>query len=158
MSKVKVGVAGYGVIGNRLAGGVALQEDMELVGVADVAPTLPVRALKERGMPFKLFAAVDGAEKALGEAPVRSSHSWFRLPVDRVFSSRGFGTVITGTAWSGAVRVGDRLHILPEGREVRVRKVEVFHDEVEEARAGQEIEQAQQRDHKFVTEFLIEQE
>ncbi|MDJ0498550.1 MAG: type II glyceraldehyde-3-phosphate dehydrogenase, partial [Acidimicrobiia bacterium] len=50
MSKVKVGVAGYGVIGNRLAAGVALQEDMELVGVADVAPTLPVRALKERGM------------------------------------------------------------------------------------------------------------
>ena len=64
MSKVKVGVAGYGVIGNRLAAGVAKQEDMELVGVADVAPTLPVRALKERGMPFKLFTAYDGAEVA----------------------------------------------------------------------------------------------
>lgn len=70
MSKVKVGVAGYGVIGNRLAAGVALQEDMELVGVADVAPTLPVRALKERGMPFKLFTAYDGAEVALEEAGI----------------------------------------------------------------------------------------
>ena len=55
MSSVNVGVVGYGTIGTRLATGVACQEDMELVGVADVAPTLAVRALKEVGMPFKLF-------------------------------------------------------------------------------------------------------
>jgi glyceraldehyde-3-phosphate dehydrogenase (NAD(P)) len=55
MAKVKVGVAGYGVIGQRLADGVALQEDMELVGVADIAPTLSVRALKEKGMPYRMF-------------------------------------------------------------------------------------------------------
>lgn len=54
---VKVGVAGYGVIGQRLADGVARQEDMELVGVADVAPTLSLRALAERGMPYRLFCA-----------------------------------------------------------------------------------------------------
>jgi glyceraldehyde-3-phosphate dehydrogenase (NAD(P)) len=58
MGKVKVGVAGYGVIGQRLADGAVRQQDMELIGVADVAPTLAVRALKERGMPFKLFCAV----------------------------------------------------------------------------------------------------
>ncbi len=57
MSKVKVGVAGYGVIGQRLADGVALQGDMELVGVADVAPTLSVRALREKGMPYAFYAA-----------------------------------------------------------------------------------------------------
>lgn len=57
MRKVKVGVAGYGTIGQRLADGVALQEDMELVGVADVAPTLPIQALYEKGMPYKLFTA-----------------------------------------------------------------------------------------------------
>jgi glyceraldehyde-3-phosphate dehydrogenase (NAD(P)) len=67
---VKVGVAGYGVIGNRLAAGVVAQQDMELVGVADVAPTLAVRALKERGMPFPLFAAVPGAEEALTGAGI----------------------------------------------------------------------------------------
>jgi glyceraldehyde-3-phosphate dehydrogenase (NAD(P)) len=55
MSKVKVGVAGYGTIGMRLADGVAKQKDMELVGVADVAPTLSVRALHEAGMTHKLF-------------------------------------------------------------------------------------------------------
>jgi len=58
MSKVKVGVAGFGVIGQRLADGVALQDDMELVGVADVSPTLTIRALKEKGMPYDLYLAV----------------------------------------------------------------------------------------------------
>ena len=75
MSKVKVGVAGYGVIGNRLAAGVDQQDDMELVGVADVAPTLAVRALKDRGMPYRMFAAVPGSEQALeaGGIPVSGS-------------------------------------------------------------------------------------
>src|SRR5690554_4354220 len=59
MEKIKVGVVGYGVIGQRLADGVARQEDMELVGVADVAPTLSVRALAERGMPFDLYCSID---------------------------------------------------------------------------------------------------
>ena len=54
---IKVGVAGYGVIGQRLADGVAMQKDMELVGVADVAPTLPVMALFEKGMPYDLYTA-----------------------------------------------------------------------------------------------------
>lgn len=70
MSKVKVGIAGYGVIGNRLAGGVVRQDDMELIGVADVAPTLAVQALEERGMPFPLFAAVPGSEVTLEEGGI----------------------------------------------------------------------------------------
>ncbi len=63
MAKIRVGVAGYGVIGQRLADGVALQGDMELVGVADVAPTLSIRALKEKGMPYNLYL-VSGADKS----------------------------------------------------------------------------------------------
>lgn len=55
MVGVKVGIVGYGTIGMRLADGAALQEDMELVGVVDVAPTLAVRALHESGMPYKLY-------------------------------------------------------------------------------------------------------
>ena len=60
MAKIKVGVAGYGTIGQRLADGVALQGDMELVGVADLAPTLAIRALYEKGMPYDLYL-VSGA-------------------------------------------------------------------------------------------------
>ncbi len=62
MEKIKVGVAGYGTIGQRLADGVALQQDMELVGVAEFAPTLAVKALFEKGMPYDLYL-VDGADK-----------------------------------------------------------------------------------------------
>ncbi|MHB1392513.1 MAG: type II glyceraldehyde-3-phosphate dehydrogenase [Clostridia bacterium] len=52
---VKVGVVGYGVIGQRLADGVARQGDMELAGVADVAPSLTIRAMKEKGMPYDFY-------------------------------------------------------------------------------------------------------
>jgi len=67
MAKIKVGVAGYGTIGQRLADGVALQGDMELVGVADLAPTLAIRALKEKGMPYDLYL-VSGSNKASFDA------------------------------------------------------------------------------------------
>jgi len=60
MAKVKVGVAGYGVIGQRLADGVAAQGDMELVGVADIAPAISVRALKHKGMPYRMFNVAPG--------------------------------------------------------------------------------------------------
>lgn len=63
MKKIKVGVAGYGVIGQRLADGVALQGDMELVGIADLAPTLSILALKEKGMPYDLYL-VEGADRS----------------------------------------------------------------------------------------------
>jgi glyceraldehyde-3-phosphate dehydrogenase (NAD(P)) len=55
---VKVAVVGYGTIGQRLADGVALQKDMELAGVVDVAPTLALRALVEKGMPYDFYCAI----------------------------------------------------------------------------------------------------
>ena len=67
MAKVRVGVAGYGTIGQRLADGVALQGDMELVGIADLAPTLAIRALYEKGMPYDLYL-VEGADKSQFDA------------------------------------------------------------------------------------------
>jgi len=70
MAKVRVGVAGYGVIGLRLAAGVSLQGDMELVGVADVAPTLSVRALRESGMPYKFYAAAPDKRAELDAAGI----------------------------------------------------------------------------------------
>lgn len=73
MKKIKVGVAGYGTIGQRLADGVAMQGDMELVGIADLAPTLSLQALREQdmiganGIKYDVYL-VDGADKALFEA------------------------------------------------------------------------------------------
>ncbi len=70
---VKVLVAGYGVIGQRLADGVALQGDMELVGVVDAAPTLSVLSLRDKGMPYKLYAAFDSAKADLEAAGLKIS-------------------------------------------------------------------------------------
>jgi len=66
----KVLVAGYGVIGQRLADGVARQGDMELVGVVDAAPSLTVRSLRDKGMPYKLYAAFKGAKGDLEAAGI----------------------------------------------------------------------------------------
>jgi glyceraldehyde-3-phosphate dehydrogenase (NAD(P)) len=55
---VKVGVVGYGTIGERIATGLAQQEDMQLVGVVDVAPTLPVRALVNSGWGYPIYCAI----------------------------------------------------------------------------------------------------
>lgn len=55
MKQARVGVVGYGAIGQRLADAVYLQEDMELVGISDVAPTLSIKALFESGMDYDLY-------------------------------------------------------------------------------------------------------
>lgn len=93
MSKPKVGVVGYGTIGMRLADGAALQEDMEFVGVVDVAPTLPIRALHESGMAYDLYL-VDMARKpefdALG-IPVAGSFEDFLEQVDVVLDATPAG-------------------------------------------------------------------
>ncbi|MCG8572458.1 MAG: type II glyceraldehyde-3-phosphate dehydrogenase [Spirochaetes bacterium] len=80
---IKVGVAGYGVIGQRLADGVAQQKDMELVGVADVAPTLSVKALKEKGMPYQLYTAMPEKKNLLTDAGIPVSGTMEEL-VDKV--------------------------------------------------------------------------
>ena len=83
MAKIKVGVAGYGTIGQRLADGVALQGDMELVGIADLAPTLSIRALHEKGMPYDLYL-VDGGDKSRFEALGIPVSGTFEELIDKV--------------------------------------------------------------------------
>jgi selenocysteine-specific elongation factor len=61
------------------------------------------------------------------------------LHVDRAFTIRGAGTVVTGTLWSGAVAPGDRLAVLPAGLPARVRSVQVHDEPVDRARAGQRV-------------------
>ena len=63
----------------------------------------------------------------------------FRLPLDRAFVIKGHGTVVTGTAMGAAVRVGDKLRVLPSGSEVRVRSIQVHSDSVESAGLCQRV-------------------
>jgi glyceraldehyde-3-phosphate dehydrogenase (NAD(P)) len=90
---VRVGVAGYGVIGQRLADGIALQEDMELVGVVDVAPTLSVKALKEKGMPYAFYAATEESIPNLEKhgIPVSGTMEDMLKKVDIMLDATGAG-------------------------------------------------------------------
>jgi selenocysteine-specific elongation factor len=75
--------------------------------------------------------------RVAGEVPAKDSNAIARLPVDRVFSMKGFGTVVTGTLVSGVVRKEDELEVFPSGRRVRVRGVQVHGKSAEQAVAGE---------------------
>jgi len=89
MNKVKVAVAGYGVIGQRLADGVAKQEDMELVGIVDIAPTLSIRALYDSPGPYDLYVVDDSMRKAFEpeNIPVKGNFDDLLSKVDIVLDA-----------------------------------------------------------------------
>jgi selenocysteine-specific elongation factor len=93
------------------------------------APIVPVSA--------RTGAGLDALRQAIVAMPVGSSRQGrprvARLPVDRSFSIRGFGTVATGTLVSGRIAKGDELEVLPGGRRVRVRGVQVHGRDAPEA-------------------------
>jgi selenocysteine-specific elongation factor len=76
-------------------------------------------------------------EKAAATVAARNSHALARLPIDRVFSMKGFGTVVTGTLIAGTIRKEDELEVLPGGLRVRVRGVQVHDAPAEQSIAGQ---------------------
>lgn len=82
----------------------------------------------------ELLAAIQTRSEELSE---KSSTGIPRLNIDRVFSVKGFGTVITGTLLDGTVQVGDELFVYPSGKKVRVRNIQVHEQDVPQAQAGQ---------------------
>jgi selenocysteine-specific elongation factor len=110
----------------------ALEESRELV---PEAPIVAVSGVTGAGLD-ELRAALEAA--AAGAEQRRADYAT-RLYVDRVFSLRGIGTVVTGTLWSGAIAEGDQLRVEPAGRDVRVRSVQVHDAPVARAEAGQRV-------------------
>ena len=86
-------------------------------------------------------AGLDDLKSRLTEmgrrVPPRSQDFTMRLPIDRAFSMKGFGTVVTGTLISGKITEGDELELLPSRTNVRVRGLQVHNKSVHEAHAGQ---------------------
>jgi selenocysteine-specific elongation factor len=74
--------------------------------------------------------------RALRSAEPRGSEDIFRLPVDRAFTVRGTGTVVTGTVWSGALATDESVRVLPAGRAARVRRIEQHGKSSDRALAG----------------------
>jgi selenocysteine-specific elongation factor len=96
-------------------------------------PIVPVSAKTGRGID-ELKRVL---ETLIACVPPKQLEGKFRLPIDRVFTIRGFGTVVTGTLFSGSIRVEDRVEIYPKGIEVKVRGLQVHNASVPEAVAGQ---------------------
>jgi len=96
-------------------------------------PIVPVSA--------KTGSGLDELKKTLqtlvARVPAKHLEGKFRLPIDRVFTIRGFGTVVTGTLFSGSVQVEDRVEIYPKNLQVKVRGLQIHNQSVVEAVAGQ---------------------
>jgi selenocysteine-specific elongation factor len=107
--------------------------------VGELLPGTPVVAVSahERTGLGELLAALDDVAASLpGRADAGGG---LRLHVDRSFTLRGIGTVVTGTLWSGSVAAGDAVRVLPRGLAARVRSVQVHDEPVERAAAGQRV-------------------
>ncbi len=111
---------------------IALEEARELVPGAEVV-----------AVSAKTGVGLDELRAALARVadvvPARDVDGPARLYVDRVFTLRGIGTVVTGTLWSGTIAEGDTLGVAPRGREVRVRTVQVHDTAVPRASAGERV-------------------
>ena len=94
------------------------------------APIMPVSAYSGQGIPElkdKILEIVKGIEEHSSDKP-------FRLPVDRVFSIKGFGTIVTGTLMDGDLAVGENVTIYPQGLQSKVREIQ--HHEVKQERVS----------------------
>lgn len=107
---------------------------LEGTGIAG-AGIVPVSSKTMAGLP----ALLESLDAIAGEAPSRQASLPMRLPVDRVFTISGAGTVVTGTMWSGTASRDDAIEVYPGGKTARLRGVQVHSHAVDKAQAGQRV-------------------
>lgn len=115
-----------------------VKEDVKehLVGTfLEGQPMIPVSSVTGDGLET-LISEIDHMAQDVEDKP---DHIPARLPIDRVFSLQGVGTVITGTLVEGRISQDDTLVVYPEGQEVRIRKIQNHNVDVSEAHAGQRV-------------------
>ncbi|MBW2569669.1 MAG: selenocysteine-specific translation elongation factor [Deltaproteobacteria bacterium] len=96
------------------------------------SPIIPVSSVTGSGIP-EFIKTLDEISATIPERPLTGL---FRLPVDRVFSMKGFGTVITGTLISGSIHTGDIIMVYPSGITSKIRGIQVHNETVSMAEAG----------------------
>ena len=97
-------------------------------------PVIPVSAATGENIDVLKEAIIEKCDR---ENKRREEKELFRLPVDRVFSMQGFGTVVTGTLIDGTVKTGEDVIIEPEGTKAKVRGIQTYGRETDTAIAGQ---------------------
>ena len=111
-----------------------LLEVGERLAASSVPFEAPVATSVRSGLGLEQLRARLAARAAMLEPPRQAD--LFRMPVDRAFSLPGVGTVVTGTAWSGRVGVGDAVTLLPSSRPGRVRSIESYGQSLERSEPG----------------------
>ena len=96
------------------------------------APVVEVSSATGEG----LEDLIQTLSRLVEQIPERDTGHLFRLPIDRVFTMKGFGTVITGTSVSGKIRTGDDVTVYPQGTSSKIRGLHIHNKEVAEAGAG----------------------
>jgi len=96
------------------------------------APVIEVSSVTGDGIE-DLVKAIDDLVKWI---PERDPGNFFRMPIDRVFTMKGFGTVVTGTTVSGSINIGDDVTVYPQGLSSRIRGIQVHNYETDHASAG----------------------
>jgi selenocysteine-specific elongation factor len=96
------------------------------------APIIPVSAISGKGIEDLKREIQERVRLVRG----RRDKGVFRLPIDRVFTIKGFGTVVAGTVLGGSVKVDDSVELLPQGKTVRVRGIQVHDHTVMESGVG----------------------
>ena len=98
-------------------------------------PIIPVSAMTGDG----IDTLIDTIQATLDQMPQRVNYHHPRLPVDRVFSVSGFGTVVTGTLSGGTLNIGDNIEIQPSQRSGRIRGLQSYKQEIETASPGSRV-------------------
>lgn len=124
------------VDGETLAMAALELQDLVKGSLFDKGPIMPFSSLDKRGS-GDILAYLDSLD--FSETHRERSAKPFRMFIDQIRIFQGLGTVVSGTVLSGTVRRGDRLVILPAGRDVRVRTLEFHHRDVEEASSGSRV-------------------
>jgi len=103
--------------------------------ILNEAPIIAVSAVNHDNI-SELLNVIQQLSNTIEEKP---AYGQARMPIDRVFTMTGFGTVVTGTLWSGQFKVGDNLNLMPLDSQVRVRNLQVHNEKVNNALAGQRV-------------------
>jgi selenocysteine-specific elongation factor len=98
----------------------------------ETAPVLPVSSVTGAGLDAIRSALMELGRRVAG----RPDCGFFRMPIDRVFTMHGFGTVIAGTILSGEIKVGDSVEILPEKATARVRGIQIHKEKRDRSEIG----------------------
>src|SRR5690625_1127125 len=97
------------------------------------APIYFVDSLSKKGIP----ELKDALREKLLQIPKQVKNASFRMPIDQVFTVKGQGVVVRGTIYDGEVKQGERLQVVPQNKEVRIRQIQQHHEQKTQASEGQ---------------------